>query len=174
MNKSPCCNISGLLVDYADGELTTAERQHVADHLAACADCWAELRLLERSLAAARAAWQEDALLAEKPAVLPMPVRARLHYRPLFAACGAAVLLVLVAAWWLPRWTSNGAIARQEATKSQTMSEKEIDAYISRETRVARLAASVQLLASQPGLESYKAQAERYLQEVSSGKGHGG
>jgi Putative zinc-finger len=37
--------------------------------------------------------------------------------------------------------------------------------YIAREERSARLAASVQILAGQPGLEQYKENAERYLKE---------
>ena len=41
--------------------------------------------------------------------------------------------------------------------------------YIAREERSARLAASVQMLADQPGLAQYKEDAERYLKEHYAG-----
>ena len=50
-------------------------------------------------------------------------------------------------------------------------SQEEIDQFISRETRSARLAAAVRLLATQPGLEDYKTEAQHYLAEVASGPG---
>ena len=112
------------------------------------------------------------------------------------AAClAASALLVLLAplAWLLPRPKPDGqpenaiarqepsppqrlsesdgqpekAIAQKEASPPQPMSEEEAEAYISRQTRVARLAVAVELLASQPGLETYKVEAEKYLAQVS-------
>lgn len=62
MNSKPCSIIGELLVDFADGQLSEPLRRSVTDHLAACPDCQAELRLLERSLELAQAVWQESAL----------------------------------------------------------------------------------------------------------------
>ena len=62
MGNKPCSAIEGLLVDFADGELTDTQRGRVADHLATCSECRAELRLLEYSLDLVRAVWQQDAL----------------------------------------------------------------------------------------------------------------
>ena len=44
---------------------------------------------------------------------------------------------------------------------------EEVDAkeYIAREGRAARLAASMQMLATEPNLKAYKDNAERYLRE---------
>src|SRR5260370_17253367 len=66
MNNKPCSAIGGLLVDFADGELTDTQRCYVADHLATCSECRAELRLLERSLELVRAVWRQDPLPMDK------------------------------------------------------------------------------------------------------------
>ena len=50
MTERNCQPIRDLLVDYADGELSPADIERIAGHLADCAECRAELRLLERSL----------------------------------------------------------------------------------------------------------------------------
>jgi len=60
--------------------------------------------------------------------------------------------------------------ALAESNSSQTNSaqqkeEMDVMEYIAREDRSARLAASVEMLAAQPGLEQYKENAERYLKE---------
>jgi anti-sigma factor RsiW len=67
MTERECETIRDLLVDYADGELAAADGQRVAAHLESCADCRAEMRLLERSLEVARAVWHELAAGAERP-----------------------------------------------------------------------------------------------------------
>ena len=55
MNNNSCDLTAELLVPYADGELSAADARRVADHLAGCPDCRAELALLGRSLELARA-----------------------------------------------------------------------------------------------------------------------
>jgi len=64
MNDKSCDPIVELLVEYADGELPADQSRRVADHLAGCPDCRAELRLLDRSLGLAREVWQESAARA--------------------------------------------------------------------------------------------------------------
>jgi anti-sigma factor RsiW len=64
MNDRSCDAIAELLVGYADGELPADEARRVADHLAGCPGCRAELRLLERSLELARDVWHESAARA--------------------------------------------------------------------------------------------------------------
>ncbi len=230
MNDKPCSRIVDLLVDYADGEVNAADRCRVAEHLAECVGCRAELRLLERSLELARAEWREAAarplslqdragescplslwervrvraLRVEPPPSPPTPLpkgegrisAGRLRprgRRVLAASVAASAVLVLWAsiAWFPPRSKSGGqpevAIAQPEPSPPPAMSkeflgrevspppalsEDEIDAFISRQTRTARLEVAVKLLASQPGLEDYKAKAERYLAEVSASSKH--
>ena len=50
MTSETCHSMADLLVPYADGELAEADTRVVAAHLAECADCRCELKLLERSL----------------------------------------------------------------------------------------------------------------------------
>ena len=181
MNDKPCSRIVGLLVDYADGELSAADHRRVAEHVAGCAGCRAELRLLQRSLELAQVEWRQAARRPSPPAPLPKGegsfAAGRFHPRGrrVLAACVAASAVVVFwasIAWWPSRPKSGSqpevAIAQPEASPPQALSEEEIDAFISRQTRTARLAVAVKLLASQPGLEDYKTQAERYLAEVSA------
>jgi anti-sigma factor RsiW len=52
-----------------------------------------------------------------------------------------------------------------QTTSARPNEDIDVMEYIAREERSARLAASVQLLADQPGLAQYKEDAERYLKE---------
>jgi len=176
-----------LLVDFADGELTVEQRHRVADHLAECPECRAELRLLERSLELAKSVWQQavlspdDGIVSSQPTFSGKPklsLASRFRPRGLraIAACLAACTLLFALAstvWWLPQVRRDrhppDVIAHQETGPPPALSDDRIDSFISSQTRSARLAASAQLLASQPGLESYRADAERYLAKVSRG-----
>jgi anti-sigma factor RsiW len=179
MSNEPCSVYSELLVDYADGELTAADHDRVAEHLATCAKCQAELRRLQRSLELARAAWQDAALPLPATSQTAVAACERARLGRIVVACGAAAAILLLAftLWRLPRRSPDGqpasVIAQQEAIQQPKWSKEEIDSYISRQTRTARLAVAVQLLASQPGLEEYKIQAERYLAKVSGDAAHG-
>ena len=111
------------------------------------------------------------------PAPLPKG-EGRTWRRRVMAACVAASALLVVLAsivWLRPRPMSDDqpekVIARQEPSLPQPLSEEEAEAYISRQTRVARLAVAVELLATQPGLETYRIEAEKYLAQVSGNAG---
>jgi hypothetical protein len=185
MNSDPCSVIADLLVDFADGELTVEQRHRVADHLSTCPECRADLRLLERSLELAQSVWQQAAVslgqdIASSPRALSRMPKATSTGRFLprgrraIAACVAACILLLLTAsavWWLPQRRRDGqpieTIARQTESPSPALTSDSIDRFISGQARSARLAVVVQILASQPGLESYKANEERYLAEIS-------
>lgn len=165
-----CASLAGLLVEYADGELSEPDARHVAAHLAECPDCRAELRRLERSLELARDVWQESA--ARAAASGPWPMRAGRRRVP--AAACLAVLLLIVGLWVFsrpqPRHQESGETVRQTAripSPAPPVRPEDVDieiaAFIAREGRSARLAAAARLLATQPGLERYRNQAESYL-----------
>jgi len=115
--------------------------------------------------------------------IKPLAVSRRIR-RPLAligsaAAVSAAIILLLFGQSLFSLFKSSGVTPKPielaknnspqnaSAGKNYASSSEEIDVmqYIAREERSARLAASVQLLADQPGLEQYKENAERYLKE---------
>jgi anti-sigma factor RsiW len=153
MKNDTCGKIRPLLVDYSDGVLSADKTRQIAAHLAQCPACREELRLLEHSLALAREVWNESA--TNEPLATcskPLAVSRKTFRRPLawiggaVAACAVIIILLF-------------------ARSTKPKEEIDVMQYIAREERSARLAASVQLLADQPGLEQYKEDAERYLKE---------
>ncbi len=72
-----CEQIRTKLADYAVGLLDERERKAVAEHLAQCASCTAELRALERVDRLLRAVEPE-----EPPAYLWQSIRARIEAEP--------------------------------------------------------------------------------------------
>ena len=186
MSSQSCDTVRGLLVDYSDGELSAAEAGRVAAHLAKCPLCRSDLRMLERSLELARSVWRESA--ARAPSRLPGGLRTDRDRSPKQAAvavvaCVAAVLLA-AGAWlfWharpggeldptelaatIERPTSRPAslaTETEESAPAPPSEDADVETLIARVGRAARLAASAELLAAQPGLEQYGAQADRYL-----------
>ncbi len=171
MTSKSCDPIGELLTAYGDGELSPADARRVADHLAECPDCRAELQLLGRSLDLAREVWRQSAARAP----LPGPCPARPGRRPLrAAACVAACLaaLVLTAGLWLSWRGEAHREVRQTAEVEQTdplLDDFDVETFIAREGRSARLAAAVRLLATRPELEPYRARAQRYLESTYAG-----
>lgn len=176
MMSDACSAIQELLVDFTDGQLTDAQHRRVAEHLATCTDCEEELRLLRRSLELTLAAWQASLPIAGECAgnmSAADRARPRRHVVPTACVFAGILLLAVASTVWLVQRPGVGqspilAVAH-DANASQVSGTDEIDDFISRQTRAARLAEAVQLLASQPELEGYRLNAERYLKEVSHG-----
>lgn len=188
MSDNPCESIVDLLIDYADGELSVSESEQVRLHLADCPGCRAELGLLERSLDLARSLWSESANQAgSPPALSPASARRRPRVAMVLVACAAAILLV-IGTRLIWRGQPNDvkdplrpgdSIAdnhrpdvvqpdekpdREEAI--QPDEEPDVEAIIARAERRARLAASAEFLATQPELNKYREEADRYLTAV--------
>ncbi|MHC4178718.1 MAG: anti-sigma factor family protein [Planctomycetota bacterium] len=187
MTNKTCNRTAELLVQYADGELPADDARRVAEHLADCPVCRAEVRLLGRSLDLAREVWQESAARAASPSTASAkqwhtlargtasrtrPDRRRIYAAACLAAC--AVLLLLTAGPWLfSRWQPGNEVAIpgkvDQPPHPQPAEQIDLEALIAREGRSARLLAAAQMLATEPGLEEYKRQAERYLAEAYRG-----
>ncbi len=186
MTSKSCNSISQLLTEYADGELPAADARRVADHLADCPDCRAELRLLSRSLDLAREVWQESAAGAAAPGTASVKQwhtlargtagrtrdRRRIYVAACLAAC-VALLLLAAGPWLFSHWPSRNEVGVNNEVEPpehpQLIQEADVEALIAREERSARLAAAAQLLATQPGLEQYRREAQRYLAEAYRG-----
>ena len=171
MTSKSCESIGELLTAYSDGELTAADARRVADHVAECPDCRAELQLLGRSLELAQEVWRQSAARAPLPRSCPArSPRRRLRAAACVAAC--LVALVLTTGLWLlcrdDAQREVGPIAEIERM-NPPLDDFDIEAFIAREGRAARLAAAVQLLATQPELEPYRARAQRYLESTYAG-----
>ena len=137
MTSKSCNSISELLTEYADGELPAADARRIADHLADCPACRAELRLLSRSLDLAREVWQESAACAAAPGTASAkqrhtlargtasakqwhtlgrgtagrtrPDRRRIYAAACLAAC-VALLLLAAGPWLFSRLESGGQV----------------------------------------------------------------
>jgi anti-sigma factor RsiW len=189
MKNKTCGKIRLLLVEYSDGALPADETRQIAAHLAQCTACREELGLLEHSLALAREVWNEAAtsepLTINKPLAVSRGIgpKRRTNRRPLAwtggaVAVSAVVILLLfgqaIFSLFKPSGITPKSIEIAKSNSPQNASarpsdETDVMQYIAREERSARLAASVQLLADQPGLKQYKEDAERYLKENYAG-----
>jgi hypothetical protein len=175
------------LTEYADGELPSADARRVADHLADCSDCRAEVQLLRRSLGLAREVWQESAAGAAAPGTASAkqwhtlargtasgtrPDRRRIYAAACLATC-LALLLLAAGPWLFSHWQSRNEVSVSDEVEPlghpQLIQEADVEALIAREGRSARLAAAARLLATQPGLEQYHREAQRYLAEAYRG-----
>lgn len=92
MEKS-CENISEMLVDYADGQLSASESSEVAEHLTKCEQCQRTLQALQRSLELAAVIW-EDGLAETKAIHIPIAHKTGKAHRPRYAAIAASILLL--------------------------------------------------------------------------------
>jgi hypothetical protein len=186
MNNETCSKIRLLLVDYSDGVLPADQSRQIAGHLAQCAACREEIRLLEHSLALALEVWNETVSAADNSATTslkrPRPIHSTVRRQIAWIggamAVSAVVILLLFGQVILLRSKPSGvtaqpiAMAKNNSTENLSAQPKEeIDVleYIAREERSARLATSLQFLAAQPGLKQYKEDAERYLKDNYAG-----
>ena len=132
-----CEQITELLVDYADGQLSPAESGEVAEHLAKCEDCRRMLDALQRSLELAGVIWEDG--LAEVDAIrVPISHKVRTLRWSRYAAIAASILLVVTAS---VLW--RGLVRPRQAGPSFA----EIERKIIDEGTAAKLLAAADLLA---------------------------
>jgi len=158
-----CERISGLLVDYSDGELGEEDAQRVAEHLSDCADCRAEHELLNHSLNLAREVWLEPAV----PTSAPQLSHVRTSSRPPIRRVAAAVLTVSVLLAWLGYALTRTELSHVVDVPQPAAAElelAEVEQMIEREVRAAQSEVSAQILAELPGSEVFEALTDSYLQ----------
>ena len=135
-----CEDISEMLIDYADGQLSASESSEVAEHLVKCEDCRRTLEALQRSLELTGVIW-EDGLAETETIHIPIPQKARKLRWPRYAAIAASILLVLTSA---VVWRALVRPAKKELTFA------EIERRIIESGSAARLLAAADLLAKYP------------------------
>jgi anti-sigma factor RsiW len=141
-----CEQLRDMLVDYADGELSTQDAQAVAEHLAECRACRETVEALERSLRLAKVIWLDN-LEAGKAA----PIHRHVIRWWRYAAVAAAILVVA------------GALLLGYLHRSAEAEYALIDRRVADFATAARLLAATQILAQCEGTESIVEEQRRYI-----------
>ncbi len=148
-----CEDISEMLVDYADGQLSPGESSEVAEHLTKCDDCRKTLAALKRSLELACVVW-EDGLVETEAIRIPTPKKVRKFRWPGYAAIAAGVLLVV---------TISGVWRMLMRPTEKEPSFAEIERRITESYSAARLLAAADLLAKYPDTEEIAKRQYHYV-----------
>jgi anti-sigma factor RsiW len=150
---SSCKEIEQMLVDYADGRLSSSESSEVAEHVAKCERCRQMLRALQRSLELAGIIWEDG--LAETEAIrIPIPRKTTAPHWLKYAAIAAGILLVVtISGVW--------RVLVRPAEKEPTFTE--IERRISDSASATRLLAAADLLAKYPDAEAIAKRQYRYI-----------
>ena len=107
------------LPDLLHHRLSASERAEVDAHLDTCADCRAELALLERVRSASRTPTVDAAAIAARlPAYRPTPGWSRVLSSPLFAIAAGLVLVAGVALMVADRVSVEEPAARSQVAQS--------------------------------------------------------
>lgn len=167
-----CTECLDLLADYADGQVGDRARRPLEAHLADCGDCRAQLAverrlsgLLQCSIAAAP---NRHFLIWPTRAARP-PAKVY-RWRAATAAASFAAAAMLALFWRC--WPSpiGQAVASRSATNSTTVvaeqSFADVEAAIEREASAARLAASAEMLGTEPAASEYAIEAMRWVAEA--------
>jgi hypothetical protein len=130
------------LLQFADGDLADAAMKGVRDHVAECGGCRATLNGLERGVTDYNEVWMPWKAAADEPPKpwfdirrqmqqldrLPVRVPAhRVRFRPQWVAAAAAIVLSVVALFWMSERPANAAqlladAARREAAAGRARS----------------------------------------------------
>ena len=153
MTQRSCKEISEMLVDYADGQLSPSESGEVAEHLTKCEHCSDILKALQRSLELAGVIWA-DGLAPTKAIRIPIQKKTRQLQWRRYAAIAASILVVVTASIV---WRTLVRPTKKEPTFA------EIERKIIESGSAARLLAATDLLAKYPDAEAILKRQYRYI-----------
>ena len=146
MTDRSCEQLRDMLVDYADGELSTQDAQAVAEHLADCPACRETVEALERSLGLARVIWLDN---------LETVGTASAHRHVIrwwhCTAVAAAILIV------------TGALVLNSLRRPAEPEYARIERQVADVAAATRLLAATQILAQCEGTQSIVEEQRRYI-----------
>jgi len=155
MEKS-CEKIEEMLVDYADGQLSTRDSKKVAEHLEKCEHCRKILGALHKSLELTGVIWA-DGLAETKDIRAPIPLKHRKIPWSGYAAGAAGIILLLTTSIV---WRALIRPAEKEINFA------DIERSITEAGNAARLLAATELLAEYPDAQTIVKQQYRYIVET--------
>lgn len=152
--KKSCEEISRMLVDYADGQLSPGESNEVAGHLAECESCSKVLNALQKSLSLAQVVWEDGLADIESVRIRPRP-KVRIHWLR-YAAIAAGILIVVITSFILRKPPE---LVQDEPSFA------EIERKINDSASAARLLAATELLTEYPDAKSIVDRQYSYIIE---------
>lgn len=158
MEKS-CEKIEELLVDYADGQLSTGESNQVAEHLKKCESCRKILGALNKSLELAGVIWT-DGLCETKEIRDPIHGKMRKIPWTKFTAAAAGIILLLTTSIV---WRT---FIRPAKPSKKEINFDDIERRINNAGNAARLLAATELLAEYPDSQSIVKEQYQYIVET--------
>jgi len=155
MEKS-CEKIEEMLVDYADGLLSSGESNKVAEHLENCVPCRRTLEALQKSLALTGVIW-DDSLAETKDIRIIIPGKIRNIPWTRYAAAAAGIILLL---------TTSVVWRTLTRPVEKELNFAEIERRITEAGTAARLLAATELLAEYPDAQTIVKDQYRYIVET--------
>ena len=153
--KKSCKEFEKMLVDYADGRLSTSDSSEVAEHLTQCQNCVKVMGALQRSLELAGMIWTDGLAETENIRISASRQTRKVH-RLRYAAIAASILLVVsvFVAW-------HALVKPVEVQKEPSFAE--IERKIVNEGTAARLLAATDLLADKPNAKTLVQRQYEYI-----------
>lgn len=141
------------LIEYCDGELLQKEAEQVAQHIADCQICKANVKVLQNSLTLAQNIWESE---KEKWGNLNSFKKQRLYKFPVIKLISIAAGIIIISAVSLIWLLSKSDDTTHSMT--QKLTAKEIEIRAEHAAIAAQLLAVGDMYAAQPGAEEYAVQ----------------
>jgi len=154
--EKPCKYFEGMLVDYADGQLSAADSTRIVEHVADCEPCRTLLNGLQKSLDLAGVVWAD--CLTDGESIRVPGTRKVKRLRWLRYAAVASVILIVATVSVV--WRGPVEPQRPELTFAQ------IERSITESATAARLLAATELLADCPDTQMILRREYRYIVET--------
>ncbi|MBN2594028.1 MAG: zf-HC2 domain-containing protein [Sedimentisphaerales bacterium] len=152
--KKTCEGIEQMLVDYVDGQLSPADSNKVAEHLAKCANCQRLHNTLQKSLELAGIIWADS--LTETENIRNPVIKTRKIRWIRYTAIAASILLVA---------TASVVWHTLSRPKDRELTFAEIERRINESGSAAQLLAATELLNDNPRTENIIKQQYQYIVE---------